>query len=125
MLTVTSATVGQNQIAGISAQGPERVVVDLAAGDDRDGVVEQVRQLPEHARLGLSAQAEEEHVVLGEDGVLNLWDDGLIVADDAGKERFAGLETADEVMAHFLFDGNHLIAAGFELTKCPGSVHVV
>ena len=66
--------------------GRERIVVDLRAGDDRDGVVEQVDELAEHPRLGLAAQAQEQHVVLGEDRVLDLGDDRLLVAEDIGKQ---------------------------------------
>ena len=67
------------------------MVVDLRAGDDRDRVVEQVDELAEHPRLGLAAEAEEEHVVPREDRVLDLGDDRLFVAEDVGEERLAGL----------------------------------
>ena len=43
--------------------------MNLAAGHDRDGLVEQIDQGAHHARLGLAAQAEQDEVVLGEDGV--------------------------------------------------------
>ena len=67
----------------------ERVVVDLAAGDDGRLFVEQVDQAARDARLGLAALAEEDDVLPGEDGVLDLRDDRLFVADDAGEELFA------------------------------------
>ena len=65
------------------------MVVDLGARDDRHRVVEQVDELAEHPRLGLAAEAEEEHVVAREDRVLDLRDDRLFVAEDLGEERLA------------------------------------
>ena len=65
------------------------IVVDLGPLDDRHGVVEQVDQLAEHPGLGLASEAEEEHVVAREDGVLDLGDDGLFIAEDVGEEGFA------------------------------------
>ena len=51
--------------------------------------VEQGGEGAEDARLGLAAEAEEDEVVLGEDGVDDLGDDGVFVADDAGEEGLA------------------------------------
>ena len=57
-----------------------RVVVDLGAGDDRHPLVEQVGERADHAGLRLAALAEEDHVVAGEQGVLELRQDGVLVA---------------------------------------------
>ena len=65
------------------------MVVDLRPGDDGHGVVEQVDELAEHPGLGLAAEAEEEHVVPRQDGVLDLGDDRLLVAEDVGEEELA------------------------------------
>ena len=62
-----------------------RVVVDLAAGDDRHPLVEQPGERADHARLGLAPLAEEDHVVAGEEGVLELREHGVLVAEDAGR----------------------------------------
>ena len=70
------------------------MVVDLGAGDDRQDLVEQMDELAEHPRLGLAAQAQEEHVVPREDRVLDLGDDRLFVTEDVGKERLTGPELA-------------------------------
>ncbi len=78
--------------------------MDLRAGDDRHGVVEQVDQLAEHPGLGLAPQAQEQHVVLGEDRVLDLGDDRLFVAQDIGKQRLARLELGDQVAPHLILD---------------------
>src|SRR3972149_3866795 len=52
-------------------------------------LVEEPDEQPRHARLGLAALAEEDDVLAGEERVLDLGDDGLLVADDPGKERLA------------------------------------
>ena len=43
--------------------GVERIVVDLAAGDDRDLLVEQVHQRADDPRLRLAALAQEDDVL--------------------------------------------------------------
>lgn len=41
----------------------------------------------------------------GEDGVDDLGDDGIVVAEDAGEEGLAGPEAGDEILAEFVLDG--------------------
>ena len=67
-----------------------------AAGDVevRDLVVEEADERPHQPALGLALFAEEEHVVPGEQGDVDLGDDGVLVADDAGKQLFAALQLA-------------------------------
>jgi len=70
--------------------------------------VEERGEGAEDARLGLSAEAEEDEVVAGEDGVDDLGDDGVVVADDAGEEGLVftsyGAEAGDEVVAELVLD---------------------
>ena len=82
----------------------QRIVVNLAAGNHRDPLVEQIDEAAQDAALGLPAQSEQDEVVPGENGVDELRNDGVVVADDAGKERFSGLQLANEVVADFLLD---------------------
>ena len=84
--------------------GREGIIVDFRAGDDRYCIVEQVDQLAEHPGLGLAPQAQEEHVVLGEDRVTDLGDHGLFIAQDIGKQRLARRELGDQVAPHLIFD---------------------
>ena len=81
-----------------------RVVVDLAARDDRHPLVEQRGERPDHAGLRLAALAEEDHVVAGEQRVLELRDDGVLVADDAVDERLALRRSRDRVRPHLFLD---------------------
>ena len=78
-----------DEVAAALAQRGERVVVDLAARDDGHLGVEECRESAEDAALRLPAQAEQDHVVAGQDGVRDLRDDGVFVAEDAGEERLA------------------------------------
>ena len=75
--------------AGVVRDRVVRVVVDLAAGDDRHPLVEQRGERADHAGLRLAALAEEDHVVAGEQRVLELREDGVLVADHAVDERLA------------------------------------
>ena len=84
------------------------VVADLGAGDVGAVRVEQRGEGAEDARFGLAAEAEEDEVVAREDGVDDLGDDRVFVADDAGEERGLVLrgrrELGDEVFAQLVFD---------------------
>ena len=71
-----------------------RVVVDLAARDDRHPLVEQVGERADHAGLRLAALAEEDDVVAGEQRVLELREHGVLVADHAVDERLAARRCA-------------------------------
>ena len=87
-----------------SAKGRQRIVVDLAARDDRDLIVEQIHEAAKDPALGLTPQAEKNEVVTREDRVDELRDHGLVVSDDAGKERVTGLKLSHKVVADFLLD---------------------
>ena len=70
---------------------------------------------PHQPALGLALLAEEQHVVLGEDGDVELRDHGVVVADDAGVQLVAGLQLGQKVVVNLLLDGLRLPAAGAEL----------
>ena len=86
------------------AERLQRVVVNLAAGHDRDPFVEQIGQAAQDPALGLSAKAEQDEVVARQDGVDELRDDGFVEPDDAGEQRLAGLQLPHEIVANFLLD---------------------
>jgi len=81
------------------------VVADFTAGDVGETLVEQAGEGAEDAAFGLAAKAEEDEVLLGEDGVDDLRDYGVFIADDAGENGLAGLQEGDEVAAHLVFHG--------------------
>ena len=96
---------GLDEVEAALADGLEGVVVDLAVADGGDFVVEEVDEGADEAGLGLAALAEEDDVLAGEDGVLDVREDGVLVADDAGEVLLALLDALDEVLAHLLLDG--------------------
>ncbi len=70
--------------------GCEGVVVDFASGQDGNLRVQELHELSEDPALGLPSQAQKDEVVPGQDGVHQLRDHGVVVADDAGKEPLSG-----------------------------------
>ena len=76
--------------------------MDLAAGDDRQMLVEQRHERAQDAALRLTAQAEQNEVVTRENRVDQLRNDRFVVADDAGEQRLAAAELCDEVVADFV-----------------------
>ena len=64
-------------------------------GTTGDLLVEQIGEAAQNPALGLTAQPEQDEVVTREDRVDQLRDDGVLVADDAGKERVARLQFAE------------------------------
>jgi hypothetical protein len=91
--------------------------VDLAAGHDRDAFVEQIGQAAEDSALGLAAKSEKDEIVARQNGVDELWDDGFVEPDDAGEQRFAGLELPDEIIANFLLDRARRRAGSTQVTE--------
>ena len=81
-----------------------RVVVELAAADDRQPGIEEADEGPGHPRLGLAALTEEHEVLPGEDRVLDGRHDRVVVADDAGQHLAAGPEALEQVRAQLLLD---------------------
>ena len=65
------------------------VVAEFGAGDVRALGIEQRGERAQDAAFGLAAQAEQDEVVARKEGVDDLRDDGVVVADDAGEERGA------------------------------------
>jgi len=78
--------------------------VDLAPGDDGHLLVEQLDQAAQDPALRLAAEAEQDEIVSGQNRVDELGDDRLVVPDDAGKERLAPLQLANQVVADLLPD---------------------
>ena len=79
-----------HQVAGRLGDRVVGVVVDLAAGDDRRPLVEQIDERADDAGLGLPPLAQQDHVVTGQQGVLQLREDRIVVAEEAAHDRLAG-----------------------------------
>jgi len=90
---------------GVVVEGNRRVV------EVRHEFVEEPHELPHQPALGLPLLAEEEHVVPGDQGDVDLGNHRVVVADDSGKEFVAILQHAEEVAADLLLDTAALPAA--------------
>jgi hypothetical protein len=97
--------------------GRVRVVIELAAADDGDRLVEEADEQPRHPGLGLPSLAEEDEVLAGEDGVLDGGQHGLVVAHDARKDRLALAEPREQVGAQLLLDAPAAPAGSSERTE--------
>ncbi len=82
------------QIAASAANRRVGVVVNFASGDVGHLRIEQGRKGAKDAAFGLSAQAEQNEIVARENRVHDLRDDGVVVADDSGKNRGVFAEDA-------------------------------
>src|SRR5664279_5642550 len=108
LLPVTFATVlprDRHQVAVRDQQGYAsptdrrvRVIVDLAAGHHRGPFVEQPHEGADQPGLALTALAEHDDVVPGQQRPLDLGNDGVVEADDARQRWLAGGESADQVL---------------------------
>jgi hypothetical protein len=72
---------------------------------------------PHQPALGLPLFAEEQQVVLRQDGDIQLGDDRVVVADDAGIKFLAGLQLGQKIVVNLLFDAFGLPAAIAQLGK--------
>ena len=93
---------GGDAPAARRADRRERIVVDLTAGHHRQVLVQERRQRAQDPALRLAAETEEDKVVPRQDGVDQLGNDRLVVADDAGEERVSRRQLPDEVVADFV-----------------------
>src|SRR5215813_7468433 len=73
-----------------SSRGIHRIVVDLAPFDRRHPLVEEAEELAQDPGLRLAAEPEQDEVVPAQDGVLDLGQGGLVVADDPREALLAG-----------------------------------
>ncbi len=98
------------------------VVVDLGTGHDGHPLVEQSDHRSDHARLGLSSLAQKDHVVPGQDGVLQLGHHGLLETEHARYEALACGDSLGRVAPHLLGDWDRLPAAATEIGQGPRQI---
>ena len=94
----------------------ERIVVDLASGENGDLRVQKIHELPQNSALGLTPQPEENEVVSGQDRVYDLGDDRVPVPDDPRKQVFTVPKLPQEIQTHLVPHGAGLITGLPELT---------
>ncbi len=102
------------------AGGLVRVVVDLAARDDRGPLVEQSDQGADQPGLTLAALSEQDDVVARDQGPLQVRQHGLAEPDDAGERILTGPHHGQQVRSDFLPHAAVLVTAGAELGEGAG-----
>ncbi len=117
LAAVQPADRGRVPVLGHEAPGPHRhgfvrVLVELAALDHRRPLVEQPDEGAQQAGLALAALAEQDEVVPGEQGALELRAHGVLEADDAGERVGARGQGGEEVVAQLVLDAAQLVPGG-------------
>jgi hypothetical protein len=98
----------------------EGIVVHLAAENNGDLIVQQVDHRADQPRFGLTALAQEDDVLPGEDRVLELRDHGFFEAEDAGEDVLTLAHLVDKIAPHLLLDGLDLVTGAAQLTESGG-----
>ena len=87
------------------------MVVDLAALDGRSPLIEQPGQGPDQPGLTLAAFAEQDDVVPGDQGALEVGQDGLAEPDDAGEGILSGPHHDEQVVPYLFLDAAVYVTA--------------
>jgi hypothetical protein len=96
------------------------MVVDLAAFDRWRPLVQQPGQGPDQPCLTLAALAQEDDVVPGDDGALQVGKHRLAESDDAREGILSGPQPLEQVVPEFLLDGAKLVSASPQLAERAG-----
>ncbi len=93
-------------IAATAADRRVRIVVNLASREVRHLRIEQGRQRAQDAAFRLSSQSEKNEIVARENGVDDLWDDCVVITDNAGKDGSVAVfpQMGYQIVAKFVFD---------------------
>src|SRR5262249_30216758 len=94
-----------------------RVVADLAARADWRLLGPEVDPRAVQSRRGRAPLAEQDRVLARHDGMLELRDHALLVANDPREQLLACADLAGQVAAHLLLDGDHLVFALAQLAN--------
>jgi hypothetical protein len=98
----------------------QRVLVELAAHQDRRPLVEQADEGADQPGLALPALAEQHEVVAGDEGPLDLRQDRVLEPDQAGEADLAAAEPGEQIAAQFGLDRPEGRAGGPELAERRG-----
>jgi hypothetical protein len=79
--------------------------VNFAALDIGNDLIQKSRQHANEPRFGLAAQAQQDEIMTGKNGVDDLRYDSIFVAENAGKQSLPALYFTNQVFSEFVFDG--------------------
>jgi hypothetical protein len=96
------------------------MVVDLAARDDRNHLVQQADHVPDQAGLRLAPLAQHDDVVPGQDPPLQGGEDRVVEADDRREQLLALRQSSQQVLAELFLDAAIGIAGGAKLADGGG-----
>jgi hypothetical protein len=106
------------------------IVVDFAAGEVGKLGIEQRRHSAQDTAFRLSAQAEQNEIVAGKNGVDDLRHDGVVVTDYAGEDGSVAMrsKTPDQVVTEFVLHrpGARTLfreSTVAQVTKCARKTH--
>src|SRR5215472_4407510 len=100
----SAVTLLGNQRPATPADGVVGIVMNLAAAQERQLRIEQRGECAQNAALGLATQAQQNEIVSREKSVHQLGHDRIVIADNPGKNGFAGAKFGDQVVAKLVFD---------------------
>ena len=106
------------EAAAAGADRRVRVVVDLAARDGRRPLVEQRADRADEAGLALPALAQQDDVVPGQQGPLDVREHGLVEPDDAREAFLPGAHPRQQVLSDLLLDRAIDVTARPQLAQC-------
>ena len=99
-------------LLALSADGVERVVVELAAFDARNCLIQEADHVPNEAGLGLAALSEKNNVLSGQNSVFQLRNDGLVESDYTREKLLVCADLANQVAPDLLLNWEHYVAGG-------------
>ena len=91
-----------DQGSSVGGDGGVGVVVDLGAGHHRQPLVEQADEAADHAGLGLAPLPQHDHVVAGQQGVLDLGDHRVLEAENVVEHGLPRADPGHRVAAQLL-----------------------
>ena len=74
-----------NQISSVLRDGVIGIVINLTTRDDGQPLIKQASQTTNHAGFGLTTLSQKDHVMSGQNCILELRHDGVFVTKDSIK----------------------------------------
>ncbi len=99
-----------------------RVLTQLGAGDHRRPLVEQPRQGPQQPRLALTALAEQDEVVSGDQRPLHLRQHGVLEAQDPRPDVVPRGQRGEQILPDFLLDSPFAVTGGAQFADGAGQI---
>ena len=104
----------------VRAERMIRIIIQLAARDNRNPLVQQVHHLPNQPRLRLPPFPQQDDVLPRQNGILQLRNHRLLKADDAGESRLLRPYLANQIAADFRPHRRRFVAAVAQLPQRGG-----